>query len=145
MKNRVVGLAQQGHDYLTIASMLNITVAEVAKAMKGEEISGGESGGGATAEAWKPLAPLYVAGNAADFGEGYQAGRYRKNAQNGRVELDGLVKAAKAGTMFTLPVGYRPPTKTAIGGTVITVEPSGVVSSSAAELFVLTSQSFSTE
>jgi len=42
MKSRVVGLAQQGHDYLTIANTLNVPVAEVARAMKGEEISGGE-------------------------------------------------------------------------------------------------------
>ena len=105
MKNRVVGLAQQGHDYLTIASMLNITVAEVAKAMKGEEITG-PAEGGAASEPWKPLAPLYAAA-CKDMGGGYQVGRYRKNPW-GTVECEGSVEVTSAVRIFTLPEGYRP-------------------------------------
>jgi hypothetical protein len=61
--------------------------------------------GGGAAEAWKPLAPIYLA-NAKDFGGSYQAGRYRKNGTE--VELEGVATVTGVGGVCNLPAGYQP-------------------------------------
>mgnify|MGYP001812225096 CR=1 FL=1 len=42
-----------------------------------------------------------------DYGSGFQTARYRKE-HNGVVRIEGLIKSGTAGTVFTLPTGYRP-------------------------------------
>lgn len=66
---------------------------------------------------WPWQAPVYENGWT-DYGSGWAAGAYRKEAGN-VVRVRGLVRSGTAATIFTLPVGYRP-----AAGLIFTVETS---------------------
>ena len=75
----------------------------------------GQAGDAVAPESWKALS---LQGGWTDYGAGYAAGAYRKDAR-GRVYLRGLVTSgaplAQGSVIATLPAGYRPSARMIFG------------------------------
>jgi hypothetical protein len=55
----------------------------------------------------EPLQPLVYAGGWTDYGFGYEAGSFHKDA-GGRVHVQGVIRGGAWGLLAGLPPGYRP-------------------------------------
>lgn len=69
--------------------------------------------GGLFPEPWRNIGatgnPAFSSGWG-NYGSGHTVGSFRKE-DNGIIRLKGMVTGTPAGTIFTLPVGYRPATR----------------------------------